>query len=216
MGQDPVTSPQDTPTQTNATAAPERHGPLAAVGGADLMVPLIQGATVRYANLDHAASTPALQVVADHLAEVLPYYSSIHRGFGYISVVSTALYEAARASVARFLDARPDDRVIFTRNITDSLNMLARCVPDGGEVVVLDIEHHANLLPWQSRPHAVVAARETQRARGGCPGPCLRKRRRAPARRLRDMARMARGLPTAPRHIHHRTPRSYWSCSTVM
>ena len=135
--------------------------PLADLLGADLVVPLIQGGSARYVNLDHAASTPPLRAVVDHLAEVTPYYSSIHRGAGYTSLVATTMYERARASVKRFLSARTGDRVVFTRNTTDSLNMLARVVPDDGEVLVLDIEHHANLLPWQGRRHRVLLAEDT-------------------------------------------------------
>ncbi len=59
------------------------------------------------------------------------------------------------------MGARPDDVVIFTRNTTDGLNLLARAVPSGGEVVYLDIEHHADLLPWQRRPHRCVPAAPT-------------------------------------------------------
>ncbi|QFZ19604.1 aminotransferase class V-fold PLP-dependent enzyme [Saccharothrix syringae] len=129
--------------------------------GADLEVPLVQGGTTRYANLDHAASTPALREVVHRLAEVAPYYSSVHRGAGYASQVSTALYEAARSGVAAFVRARPADAVVFTRNTTDSLNLLAGCVPEGGEVVVLDVEHHANLLPWRGLPHRILPAEPT-------------------------------------------------------
>ncbi|MGW1075403.1 aminotransferase class V-fold PLP-dependent enzyme [Streptomyces sp. NPDC002537] len=142
-------------------SAPAGSEPMAAVLGADLTVPLVQGGSVRYVNLDQAASTAPLQAVVDHLAEVTPFYSSIHRGAGYASLVSTTMYESARACVARFLTARPDDHVIFTRNTTDSMNLLARAVPGQGEVVVLDTEHHANLLPWLDRPHRVVPAGAT-------------------------------------------------------
>jgi selenocysteine lyase/cysteine desulfurase len=136
-------------------------GPLADVVGAGLDVPLVTGGSVRYANLDYAASAPALRAVADRVTELLPLYSSVHRGAGYASAVCTSAYEAARATLASFTGARPDDVVVFTRNTTDALNLLAAAVP--GPVVHLDIEHHANLLPWQSRPAGarVVAARAT-------------------------------------------------------
>ncbi len=135
------------------------RGPLAEVVGAGLEVPLVTGAYVRYANLDYAASAPALRAVADRVAELLPLYSSVHRGAGYASAVCTSAYEAARAAIAAFTRARPDDVVVFTRNTTDALNLLASAVP--GPVVHLDIEHHANLLPWQARGARVVAARPT-------------------------------------------------------
>ncbi|MBR7829064.1 aminotransferase class V-fold PLP-dependent enzyme, partial [Actinospica sp. MGRD01-02] len=133
------------------------------VVGADLPVPLVTGGSTSYANLDYAASAPALRAVADHLATALPYYASVHRGAGYASQVSTALLENARGCVGRFLGAREDDLVVFTRNTTDALNLLAHCVPAGGSVLYLDIEHHANLLPWQRRGDAVLEAAPTLR-----------------------------------------------------
>ncbi|MCG2800023.1 MAG: aminotransferase class V-fold PLP-dependent enzyme [Cellulomonas sp.] len=114
--------------------------------GADTLVPLIDGRQVTYANLDGAASAPALASVARRVNEVLPLYASVHRGAGYLSQVSTALYEQARAQIGRFVGARPDDVTIVVRNTTDALNLLAGVVP--GRVLVLDGEHHANLLPW--------------------------------------------------------------------
>ncbi|KRC33156.1 aminotransferase class V-fold PLP-dependent enzyme [Oerskovia sp. Root22] len=131
------------------------------VVGSDTLVPLVDGRSVPYANLDVAASAPALQVVADRVNEVLPLYASVHRGAGYLSQVSTALYEAARQTIGAFVGAREDDVTIVTRNTTDSLNLLAGCVPaqaDGspGRVLVLDVEHHANLLPWQRTGGATV------------------------------------------------------------
>ncbi|MEU0267113.1 aminotransferase class V-fold PLP-dependent enzyme [Nocardioides sp. NPDC006303] len=129
--------------------------------GSNTQVPLLDGTTTTYANLDVAASAPALQSVADRVAEVLPWYASVHRGAGYLSQVSTALYEESRATIGAYVGAREDDVTVVTRNTTDSVNLLAGCVP--GRVLVLDIEHHANLLPWR-RVEAgvtVVAGRDT-------------------------------------------------------
>src|SRR5580692_2936651 len=110
-------------------AAATRLSPLAEVIGADLTVPLVHGGTTRYVNLDYAASAPALRAVADRVAELLPLYSSVHRGAGYASAVCTSAYEGARAEIAGFVGARDDDVVIFTRNTTDALNLLAAAVP---------------------------------------------------------------------------------------
>jgi selenocysteine lyase/cysteine desulfurase len=129
--------------------------------GSNTQVPLLDGTTTTYANLDVAASAPALQSVADRVAEVLPWYASVHRGAGYLSQVSTALYEESRTTIGAYVGAREDDVTVITRNTTDSVNLLAGCVP--GRVLVLDIEHHANLLPWR-RVEAgvtVVAGRDT-------------------------------------------------------
>jgi selenocysteine lyase/cysteine desulfurase len=149
--------------QTRATTAPA--GPLLPVVGGTLQAPLVNGRLVRHVNLDYAASAPALQAVADHVTEVLPYYASVHRGAGYASQVSTNLYESARATIASFVGARADDVTIITRNTTDALNLLAGAVPTtgpgGGEVLVLDVEHHANLLPWTAGAHRVLATAPT-------------------------------------------------------
>ena len=120
---------------------------LPALVGAHLRVPLVAGGDTPYANLDLAASAPALEDVAAHVTQLLPYYSSVHRGAGYTSQVCTGVLEAARGTVGAFLGARSDDVVVFGRNTTDALNLLAAAVP--GEVVCLDVEHHANLLPWR-------------------------------------------------------------------
>jgi len=124
--------------------------PFAPVLGAGHQVPLVQGGLVRYVNLDYAASSPALAAVASQVNELLPLYASVHRGAGYASRACTAAYESARRTVAAFTGCDADDDeycVIFTRNTTDAFNLLASAVP--GPVVHLDIEHHANLLPWR-------------------------------------------------------------------
>lgn len=128
--------------------------PLAVLADAGLEVPVLGGSHVLHANLDLAASAPPLAAVARHVAEITPWYSSVHRGTGYASELATELVEDARGAVARHVGARDGDVVVFTRNTTDALNLLASAVP--GDVVVLDIEHHANLLPWRSR-RVVVA-----------------------------------------------------------
>ncbi|GAA0379815.1 aminotransferase class V-fold PLP-dependent enzyme [Microbispora corallina] len=126
-----------------------------AVLGADLEVPVRGGRLVRYANLDYAASAPCLEPVNAAVAAALPAYSSVHRGAGYASQLTTARYEQARHTVKAFVGSRPDDALIFTRNTTDAMNLLARCLPEDTTVVVFDSEHHASLLPW---PRAVRLA----------------------------------------------------------
>ncbi|HEX4816277.1 MAG TPA: aminotransferase class V-fold PLP-dependent enzyme [Nonomuraea sp.] len=116
--------------------------------GADLRVPVKGGRLVGYANLDYAASAPCLEPVSAAVNAALPAYSSVHRGAGYASQLTTARYEQARHTVRAFVGARPGDAVIFTRNTTDATNLLARCLPAGTTVVVFDTEHHASLLPW--------------------------------------------------------------------
>jgi selenocysteine lyase/cysteine desulfurase len=126
--------------------------------GAHALVPCLDGIERPYRDLDGAASTPALQVVADRVGEFLPWYSSVHRGAGYKSRRATAAYEAARDSVHRFArrPAGGDDVVVLVRNTTEAINHLAYRLRLGPDDVVATtvVEHHANLLPW-----ARVAAR---------------------------------------------------------
>ncbi len=126
--------------------------PLLSVVGDDLVVPLVPTGTARFVHLDYAASAPALRSVAEAVAEFLPWYSSVHRGAGFTSTVSSEALASARVEVGTFLGARGDDVVVFTRNTTDSLNLLARALPADTTVVTLDLEHHANLLPWRGGP----------------------------------------------------------------
>ncbi|MFD9354211.1 aminotransferase class V-fold PLP-dependent enzyme [Streptomyces sp. NPDC060031] len=133
----PATAPVD----------PACAGPLPVLGR-DVTVPLVTGGEVTYAALDYAASAPALQRVWDDVAAYAPYYGSVHRGAGYLSQLSTDLFEQSRVTVAEFLDCRPADQVIFTRSTTDSLNLLAAVLPAGCQVFVFETEHHASLLPW--------------------------------------------------------------------
>jgi selenocysteine lyase/cysteine desulfurase len=104
-----------------------------------------------YLSLDAAASTAALPAVWERVQEFVPAYSSVHRGAGYKSRLSTAAYEDARAAVLDFAGrAGQDDVAIICRNTTEALNHLAyrlRLGPDD-VVVTTVVEHHANLLPW--------------------------------------------------------------------
>ncbi|MET8690424.1 aminotransferase class V-fold PLP-dependent enzyme [Streptomyces sp. NPDC004732] len=120
-----------------------------AVLGRDVTVPLVTGGEVTYAALDYAASAPALQRVWDDVAAYAPYYGSVHRGAGYLSQLSTDLFENSRETVAEFLGCREGDQVVFTRSTTDSLNLLAAALPADCQVFVFETEHHASLLPWR-------------------------------------------------------------------
>ncbi len=115
-----------------------------------LAVPTLSG-TVDYANFDHAASTPALASVKQAVDTALRTYSSVHRGNGYTSRVTSAWYEQAREEVREFVGAREGDEVVFTRNSTDSFNLLARALPRDTSVYVFESEHHAALLPWAAK-----------------------------------------------------------------
>ncbi|GAA1284962.1 aminotransferase class V-fold PLP-dependent enzyme [Streptomyces javensis] len=144
-----------TATATATTSAAAACEPLPVLGG-DVLVPLVTGGEVTYAALDYAASAPALRRVWDDIAAYAPYYGSVHRGAGYLSQLSTDLFENSRKDVAAFLGCREDDQVVFTRSTTDSLNLLAAVAPRGTEVFVFETEHHASLLPWEQREDVTV------------------------------------------------------------
>ena len=148
------THPAPAPTVTACPTTPgggSAASPLPGVVSAGYTVPTVGRGFVEYANFDHAASTPAFTRVATAVERATRNYSSVHRGQGWASRVTSAQYEAARAEVATFVGARADDVVVFTRNTTDSFNLLARAVPTDAHVVVFSSEHHATLLPWPSR-----------------------------------------------------------------
>ncbi|GAA3921049.1 aminotransferase class V-fold PLP-dependent enzyme [Actinoplanes auranticolor] len=138
------------------------------VVGAELTVDLPGGTTVPFAHLDYAATAPCVRAAADAVQGLLPWYGSVHRGTGIRSQTSTLEYERARDLVGEFVGARAGDTVVFTRNTTDALNLLARALPAGVTTIVFDGEHHANLLPWHrplrlptpSSPDEAVAAVE--------------------------------------------------------
>lgn len=105
--------------------------------------------------LDSGASSqkpiPALEAM-DTFARTS--YANVHRGAYKLSIASTNAYEAARQRVAEFIGAPTDDEVIFTRGATTSLNMVAfgwglENLSDGDRILSTEMEHHANLVPWQ-------------------------------------------------------------------
>ena len=117
--------------------------------GADTVVPCLDGRSRRYVNLDYAASTPVMGAVWEAVEAFVPWCSSVHRGSGAKSQVSTAAYEDARDSVAAFVGARAEDAVVFVRNTTEAINVLSAALPLGTRVLSSAIEHHSNLLPWR-------------------------------------------------------------------
>lgn len=103
--------------------------------------------------LDNAATTQKPRAVIDALAE---YYqtsnANVHRGIHTLGERSTALFEDARETVRQFLNAGRTSEVIFTRGTTESINLVAssygELLREGDEVIVTEMEHHANLVPW--------------------------------------------------------------------
>ena len=105
--------------------------------------------------LDNAATTQRPQVVIDAVVEAYQtYYSNVHRGGHSLAVESTRHYEAARQTIARLLNARSTDEVIFTSGATAAINLVARSWGDanlrrGDEILLTEMEHHSNIVPWQ-------------------------------------------------------------------
>ncbi|MBW7959367.1 MAG: aminotransferase class V-fold PLP-dependent enzyme, partial [Candidatus Promineofilum sp.] len=125
--------------------------------GLDREIPLLDGRRVTYVNLDNAASTPPLLDVVRAIEEFMPYYSSVHRGTGFKSRLSTVAYDQAHEIIGRFVGADLDtNTVIFGKNTTEAINKLAYRFPLRPDSVVIttQLEHHSNDLPW--RPHAHV------------------------------------------------------------
>lgn len=128
--------------------------------GVNQTVPLLDGSSVPYVNLDNAASTPAFRCVQDQVNEMLEWYSSVHRGSGMKSLVSTHLYDEAREVSLKFVGADPATQcVIFTKNTTESINRLAAVFPFQPDDIVLttQMEHHSNDLPWRAHAHVLYA-----------------------------------------------------------
>ncbi|MEA2537019.1 MAG: cysteine desulfurase / selenocysteine lyase [Chloroflexota bacterium] len=105
--------------------------------------------------LDSASSSQKPQVVIDALdAYYSTYNANVHRGIYEIGERATAAYEQARARTARFIGASDPHQVVFTRNATEAINLVAyswgrRSIARGDAIVLTEMEHHANLVPWQ-------------------------------------------------------------------
>ena len=105
--------------------------------------------------LDNAATTQKPHQVIDRLVR---YYteenSNVHRGVHYLSEIATAAYENARTTIKRFVNARSEKEIVFTRGTTESINLVASSwgrhnLRAGDEVLITAIEHHSNIVPWQ-------------------------------------------------------------------
>jgi cysteine desulfurase/selenocysteine lyase len=103
--------------------------------------------------LDNGASAQKPRAVLDAMEHVYKFeYANVHRGLHFLSNAATAKYEEARAIARRFLNARHEDEIIFTRNLTDGVNLVASSfgatLQAGDEIVISIMEHHSNIVPW--------------------------------------------------------------------
>jgi len=105
--------------------------------------------------LDNAATTQKPRQVIDALVDFYTNTNAnVHRGVHTLSVESTDLYEAARERVGRFVGARSPEELVFVRNTTEAINLVAVCwgranIKPGDEILASTLEHHSNLVPWQ-------------------------------------------------------------------
>jgi cysteine desulfurase/selenocysteine lyase len=104
--------------------------------------------------LDNAASAQKPTAVLDRMTEAYKSeYANVHRGLHYLANAATEAYEGARAKVAKFLNARRNEEIIFTRNVTEAINLVASSwgepnIKQGDEIVLSIMEHHSNIVPW--------------------------------------------------------------------
>ncbi len=105
--------------------------------------------------LDSAATSQKPRVVIDAMDTYYrDYNANVHRGIYTIGEQATAAYEAARATTARFINAPDSHEIVFTRNATEAINLVSyawgrRNIGRGDQIVLTEMEHHANLVPWQ-------------------------------------------------------------------
>jgi cysteine desulfurase/selenocysteine lyase len=105
--------------------------------------------------LDSASSSQKPQVVIDAMTEYYEQHNAnVHRGIYTIAEEATAAYEGARVAAARFINAPDSHELVFTRNATEAINLVAyswgrRNVGRGDQIILTEMEHHANLVPWQ-------------------------------------------------------------------
>jgi cysteine desulfurase/selenocysteine lyase len=105
--------------------------------------------------LDNGATTQKPRQVVDAMVD--EYYNvnaNVHRGVHFLSQQATDLHEQSRERVRQFINARSTSEIVFTRGTTESINLLAFCfgeafVHEGDEIVVTEMEHHSNIVPWQ-------------------------------------------------------------------
>ncbi|MDD3677015.1 aminotransferase class V-fold PLP-dependent enzyme, partial [Thauera propionica] len=109
----------------------------------------------RLAYLDNGATTQKpLAVIEAERRFYLESNANIHRGVHWLSQHATELYDAARATVQRFINAAHADEIVFTRGTTEAINLVAQSwgraeLRAGDEILVTTMEHHSNIVPWQ-------------------------------------------------------------------
>jgi cysteine desulfurase/selenocysteine lyase len=107
--------------------------------------------------LDNAASAQKPNAVLDRMTQAYTSeYANVHRGLHYLANAATEAYEGGRAKVAKFINAKRNEEIVFTRNATEAINLVASSwgepnIREGDEIVLSIMEHHSNIVPWHRR-----------------------------------------------------------------
>ncbi|MDR3372758.1 MAG: cysteine desulfurase [Ancalomicrobiaceae bacterium] len=116
-----------------------------------ILATVVNGKPLSY--LDNGASAQKPQAVIDRMVEIMTSkYANVHRGLHYLANEATEAYEDAREAVRAFINAGSADEIIFTKSVTESLNLVAASLglglKPGDEVILSVMEHHSNIVPW--------------------------------------------------------------------
>ena len=104
--------------------------------------------------LDNAASSQKPKTVIDRLTKAYEQeYANVHRGIHYLSMKATENFEDARNEITKFINSKSSDEIIFTKNATEAINLVATSyasvnIQDGDEIILSMLEHHSNIVPW--------------------------------------------------------------------
>ncbi len=118
-----------------------------------ILTQTVNGKPIAY--MDSASSAQKPQAVIDSINDLYKsHYANIHRGLYNFSQVTTEAYEAVRSKVSTFINASSINEIVFTRNTTEAINLVAESwgrtfLEEGDEIIVSEMEHHANIVPWQ-------------------------------------------------------------------
>jgi cysteine desulfurase/selenocysteine lyase len=150
-GAAPVTARPSTASRSPSPMGGGDFDPYAARAQFPILSRTVNGKPLVY--LDSAASAQKPRAVIDALTAAMEHsYANVHRGLHTLANETTEAFEAARETVARFLNAESPDQIVWTKGGTEAINLVAaglgQSIQPGDEIVVTQMEHHANIVPW--------------------------------------------------------------------
>lgn len=132
------------------------------IEGVETKIPLEDGRMVKYINFDNAATTPPFKKVLQEVIKFAPWYSSVHRGTGYKSKLTSDFYEDSRKEILDFVCGDSDEQiVIYVKNTSEAINKLSNRLEkekDRDIVLSTNMEHHSNDLPWRGKFQVLYVA----------------------------------------------------------